>query len=114
MRTLDEIIGTSEDLAVLQMCARAVIIFALAYALLRVSGRRSFGLHSPLDNIITILLGAILSRAVVGASPFGAVIGASFTIVLLHRILSWFTTRFPRAGNLIDGKKYCFMMRKNF
>jgi len=105
MQGFDEVIGTSEDLTAIQMSTRALIIFMLAYALLRISGRRSFRLHSPLDNIITILLGAVLSRAVVGASPFGPVVAASLTIVLLHRVLAWLNSSFPKTSRFFDGQK---------
>lgn len=105
MQGFDALIGTSEELTAIQMSSRALIIFMLAYALLRISGRRSFRLHSPLDNVITILLGAVLSRAVVGASPFVPVVAASSTIVLLHRVLAWVTSIFPGTGRLFSGQK---------
>jgi len=59
------------------MCRLAAVVFILAYLLICVSGRRSFALRSPLDNIIVILLGAVFSRAVVGASPFLPAMAAS-------------------------------------
>jgi len=52
------------------MAARSVVVFVITLLLLRISGRRSFGLRTPLDNIISIILAAVLSRAIVGASPF--------------------------------------------
>lgn len=87
------------------MSSRGVLIVLISLVLVRISGRRSFGLHTPLDNIITISLGAVLSRAVVGASPFIPVIVCCFIIVLLHRLLGWAVSRYPRIGSIIEGDK---------
>jgi uncharacterized membrane protein YcaP (DUF421 family) len=73
--------------------------------LLRISGRRSFGLRTPLDNIIALQLGAILSRAVVGVSPFVPVIGACFVIVLLHRSMAWLVVHNEKISTLLQGDK---------
>jgi len=97
--------GDGKDLSVLQMSLRAMLVFVIALVLIRVSGRRSFGLHAPLDNIIVILLGAILSRAVVGASPFGPVIGATVIIVVMHRLFGLVISRHSRLARGIEGEK---------
>jgi len=86
MELLLKIFGESKDLNALQMSSRGVVIFIIAFLLIRISGRRSFGVRTPLDNIITISLGAIMSRAVVGASAFVPVIVCCFVIVFLHRV----------------------------
>ena len=105
METLIDIFGEGKDLNTLQMTARGVITFFIALILIRISGRRSFGLHMPLDNIITIMLGAILSRAVVGASDFLAVITSCTAIVLIHRALAWLVVHNPKISKIIEGEK---------
>jgi uncharacterized membrane protein YcaP (DUF421 family) len=100
-----QLFGQDKDLTALQMSMRGITVFILALVLIRISGRRSFGLHTPLDNIITILLGAVLSRAVVGASPFIPVITCCLLIVLLHRLLGALVSRNEKVGNIIEGKK---------
>ncbi|MDJ1493753.1 hypothetical protein QNI19_12500 [Cytophagaceae bacterium DM2B3-1] len=99
------VFGEGKDLSVVQMSCRAIIVFLIAYGLIRVSGRRSFAIHTPVDNIVVILLGAILSRAVVGASPFIPVVCASLTLVLLHRIFGWFMAHNTRLGRWIESRK---------
>ena len=105
MNLLIKIFGQGKDLDIHQMVCRALLVFLLALVLIRISGRRSFGIRSPLDNIILILLGATLSRAIVGASPFVPVIIACFSIVLLHRLLGYFISRSQYMGHLIEGRK---------
>ena len=102
---LTTLFGEGKDLNALQMSDRGIVIFVVALILIRISGRRSFGLHTPLDNIISISLGAIMSRAVVGASDFVPVVVCCFVIVLLHRLVGWLIARHPAFGRFIEGNK---------
>lgn len=85
------------------MAARAVIVFLAALLLIRVSGRRSFGQHSAFDICITVLLGAVLSRAVVGASPFLATLGSAAVLVAMHRLIAWCGVRSSPFERLVSG-----------
>jgi len=102
---LIKIFGEGKDLDVLQMSCRGIVIFFISLVLIRVSGRRSFGLRTPLDNIITISLGAILSRAVVGASPFLPVVVTCFAVVALHRLFGWLIVKSRKFSNIVEGEK---------
>lgn len=105
MNILQELWGSGTSLNALQMTCRGITVFILALVLIRLSGRRSFGIGSPLDNIIVILLGAVLSRAVVGASPFISVTITCTAIVLLHRLFCWYKVKSSRFSHLVEGKK---------
>lgn len=103
MDAVELIFGQGKDLTALQMCARAVLVFHLTLAIMRLSGRRSFGQRSAFDNVVAMLLGAIISRAVVGASPFGPTMAAAVVIVALHRVLAWAAVAAPALDRLING-----------
>ncbi len=105
MQLLHEIFGSGKELTVLQMTARTIVVFIIALILIRVSGRRSFGLRTPLDNIITIVLGAVLSRAIVGASGFLPVIASCTVLVIVHRLLAYAMVHHPGFSRLISGEK---------
>lgn len=100
-----KIFGEGKNLNALQMSSRGIVIFFLALMLIRISGRRSFGLRTPLDNIIIILLGAIMSRAVVGASAFIPVIVCCLVIVILHRTISYLIINNKKVSGWIEGDK---------
>jgi len=114
MELLTNLFGEGRNLDTLQMSSRGVAVFLIAFVLIRISGRRSFGLRMPLDNIITILLGAILSRAVVGVSPFIPVIISCFVIVLLHRGFSWLIMHSPKFSRIAGGSKIALFENGNF
>lgn len=98
----------------LQMGLRAIVIFFITLVLIRIAGRRSFGLHTPFDNIIAILLGAILSRAVVGASAFIPTTFACLIIALLHRIIGSLMVFFPKIENFAEGNKILLFQNGRF
>ena len=105
MHLLYQIFGAGKDLGALQMVCRAIIVFIIALILIRISGRRSFGLHTPLDNVITIILGAVLSRAIVGASDFLPVVSACTILVVIHRIFARVMVHYPGFARLREGEK---------
>ena len=97
--------GEGSNLEIWQMAARAVVIFGLTLLLIRASGRRSFGQKSPFDACATVLLGAVLSRAVVGASPFWATFFAALALALLHRLLALACLRWRQVEDLVSGRE---------
>jgi len=105
MELIKQIFGEGKDLSALQMGCRGIVVFVIALVLIRISGRRSFGIRTALDNIISISLGAILSRAVVGASDFVSVVVTCLVIVLMHRLFGWFIANSKRFGRVMEGDK---------
>ena len=96
----------SHTITALQMMTRAILVFFVALGLLRVSGKRTFGGNTAFDMVIKIMLGAVLSRAVVAASPFGGTLLAGLVLVLLHRLLAWAAFHSPLVGRLVKGEAH--------
>lgn len=105
METIIQLFGEGENQTALQMSLRGAVIFVITLLLLRIAGRRSFGMKSPFDNIIVILLGAVLSRAVVGASEFVPTVACATTIAVLHRLGTWLGALNLGFSALIKGQK---------
>lgn len=96
--------ATALTLTASQICWRTGVVFLIAIALLRISGRRTFASNSGLEMVVKFMLGAILSRAIAGDSPFGVIIAAAVTLVVLHRLLAYATYFFPALGRLLKGE----------
>jgi uncharacterized membrane protein YcaP (DUF421 family) len=98
--------GEGRDLDCLQMATRAFATFFVALALVRLSGRRSFARRSAFDNIIVIILGAVLSRPIYGASPFWPVVAGSTVLAVVHRLIGVAAARSALVEHLAKGKSY--------
>lgn len=105
MGLIDVLFGNGDQLSALQMSLRAAVVSLLTLAMIRVAGRRSLGQQRPFDACITVLLGSVLSRAVVGASPFWPTMAAGAALVLLHRLVAMASLRWRWFETLISGDK---------
>ena len=103
MSLINTLLGIGPDLNSLQMSVRAIIIFFCAIVMIRYSGMRIFGIKSAFDICITIMLGAVLARAVVGASPFIPTIIASSMLVIIHKLLAMASMKNHWIGYLVKG-----------
>lgn len=103
MHLIYTLFGEGKDLNSLQMACRAAVTFFLTLALIRIAGIRTFGKKTPFDNVITIMLGSIFSRVVVGASAFIPTTLACLVFVLIHRLLAWISLYNDTVGRWIKG-----------
>src|ERR1700741_3703785 len=105
MKWIHILFGHGSELDTLQMTVRGIVIFALTLVMIRLAGQRTFGKRSPVENVVFIMLGAVLSRAVVGASPFIPIVVSFFAIVLIHRLRVHISFKIDMIGQLIKGDK---------
>src|SRR5947208_6895714 len=96
--------GEGEYLNPLQMSVRAFVMFLIALLFIRLSGKRAFAKKSPFDNVIVIMLGAVLARGVVGASPFFSTVAAAAMMMIIHRILAWSSVKSKIVNTLLKGE----------
>jgi len=105
MNWIDTFFGHGTDLDMLQMSSRAILVFFISLILIRIAGVRTFGKRSAFDNVVVILLGSVLSRTVVGASPFIPTTAGCLVFVLVHWLLARLSFRHDWIGRLVKGEK---------
>ena len=102
---IDTVFGIRGEIDAAQMAARAFVMFFIALVLVRIAGMRAFGHKSAFDTIVVIVLGALLSRPIVGASAFWPTVASAAVLVVVHRILALIGVRFPRVDRVIKGSE---------
>jgi uncharacterized membrane protein YcaP (DUF421 family) len=100
---VETLFGHGKDLDALQVCMRAAVLFVAALVLIRIAGMRAFGRKSSFDSTITIMLGAVLSRPVVGASPFWPTLAGCAVLVVLHRLVGMATAHSRALERVVKG-----------
>jgi uncharacterized membrane protein YcaP (DUF421 family) len=100
---IETLFGEGNDLTALQMSLRALVLFFVTLVLVRIGGMRAFGRKSSFDTIIIVSLGAVISRAIYGASPAVPIVAASLVLVIVHRVVAIAASRFPRFERIIKG-----------
>jgi uncharacterized membrane protein YcaP (DUF421 family) len=96
--------GEGKDINTFHTVTRSIAMFFVALVLLRIGGLRILGKKSAFDEVIAIMLGAILSRGIVGASSFGSVTAAGAAMVILHRLVAWVSSKSKIVANASMGE----------
>jgi uncharacterized membrane protein YcaP (DUF421 family) len=105
MEIIDTLFGEGRELNSLQMSCRGFVMFFITLILIRIAGMRSFGSKSAFDVIIAIMLGALLSRAITGASPAIPVILSGLTMAVIHRLLGILSLKSSFLSHLVKSKE---------
>lgn len=86
------------------MLIRTLIMYFITLILIRIGGLRIIGKKSGFDMVIIIMLGAVLSRGLVGASSFPLSVMAGTVMVLINRLLAWMSIENPFLNYLFKGR----------
>jgi uncharacterized membrane protein YcaP (DUF421 family) len=103
MVMLQAVFGVQNHLSLWQECARAVVIFFYAWAMLRLSGRRTFAHWSALDIVVSFIIGSALGRVLTGSAPFAGTLAAVAVIVALHVLIARAMAGSRRLARLVEG-----------
>lgn len=104
MILLNDLLGLdAKDLEWYQMLVRTFIVFVAALVFIRLSGMRTFGTSSAFDIVVSITLGAILSRCIMGHYPFFAGLLTAGFLGILHRLVAWLASRSSFFRKLTEG-----------
>jgi uncharacterized membrane protein YcaP (DUF421 family) len=103
MDFLTEWWGFKDNISPGEVAVRAAAMFVIILALLRFTGMRSFSKGSVFDNVVIILLGSVLARGVVGATPFFSALAGGIALLIIHKIISRLTFYNKWAGRHLKG-----------
>jgi uncharacterized membrane protein YcaP (DUF421 family) len=92
-----------EEIKVMQMALRAVIVYVVTVAIVRLGKKRFMGGSTAFDVILGIMLGSIVSRAITGNAPFFGALAASVVLLAMHWLFSSIALRFHGFGWAIKG-----------
>ncbi|MFT3781171.1 MAG: DUF421 domain-containing protein [Nibricoccus sp.] len=92
-----------EQLTLLQMSLRAVVLFFAALVMLRLAHKRFFARRNTIDVLLTFVIASTLSRAINGSAAYFPTIGLGFILVFLHRLFTWLCKRFSGFEQLVKG-----------
>jgi uncharacterized membrane protein YcaP (DUF421 family) len=92
-----------KDLTALQLSLRGIVILFSALILVRIGAKRALARKTPLDMILIVIVGSLLSRSINGSGPLFGTIAASFVLVVLHRLLEFLAYVWHPLGVAMKG-----------
>ncbi|KTC71724.1 hypothetical protein Lbir_1579 [Legionella birminghamensis] len=98
----------NEDQAYLYMIIRATILFLISTIILRYGNRR-FNLQTSFDYLLLIILGGLISRGINGSANLLSTLVATFSLIILHRIIAMLTLRFETCEHILKGRCYLLL-----
>src|SRR5438132_14295556 len=101
---MDAMLGLGRDAAALtftQISLRGVIVFVSALVVVRCGDRRFLSQKTAFDAVLGFILASMLARAVNGTAVFFPTLGGGFVLVMLHRVLAYWSRRSHAFGFLI-------------
>lgn len=107
--SVQQIFGSNEPdqpLVLGQILARSAAVYLGGLILVRLGKSRLLSKATPLDVMLVILLGSLLSRGITGAASLSGTLVASVTLVSLHYLMTWATCECHWLGNLLKGRAH--------
>ncbi len=95
-----------QDLTVWRVVLRACLIYSVGIFLVRLGGKRFVGKFSAFDIIMAIMIGSILSRAIVTGDDFIPHVAAAFVLTAMHSLIAHISFRWDWFGTLVKGKPH--------
>jgi uncharacterized membrane protein YcaP (DUF421 family) len=95
--------GKANELTLLHISVRALFIFIIGLALVRIGDRRSLSEKTAFDAIFIVLIGSMLSRAINGTAPFFTTVAAGVVLMVIHRACAFGACKSHAFGKLLKG-----------
>src|SRR3954466_13731189 len=102
---LTEFFGVNEHISILAITVRSIIMFLVTFVMIRLTGMRQFRKNSPFDMVIVFLIGGVLSRGVVGATPLIATLVSGLALILLQKLFYGLSFKSRAVEKLMKGER---------
>jgi uncharacterized membrane protein YcaP (DUF421 family) len=86
-----------------QMMARAALVFLFGLTIIRLFGRTAFGMQTPVDIVLAVVIGSNLSRTLTGNAPFVPTLAGTLALVILFWLFRHFAARSQVFSRLVKG-----------
>ena len=104
--SFSDLLGAGKEASALgvgEMALRALIIYLVTLAIVRLGKKRFMGSGTAFDMIVGIILGSMASRALTGNAPMVPTMTAAAVLVALHWLFSGIALRSKAFGTLMKG-----------
>jgi uncharacterized membrane protein YcaP (DUF421 family) len=92
------------SLTFLQISLRGVVVFVATLVIVRCGDRRFLSQKTAFDAVLGFILASMLARTVNGTAAFFPTLGGGLVLVVLHRVLAYWSRRSHAFGVLIKGR----------
>src|SRR4029450_11009681 len=92
------------SLTFLQISLRGVVVFVATLVIVRCGDRRFLSQKTAFDAVLGFIRAAVLAAAVNGTAAFFPTLGGGFVLVVLHRVLAYWSRRSHAVGLMIKGR----------
>ncbi len=96
------------------MVFRGIVIYFFAIFIIRLGGKRILSRFGTFDVVISIIIGAILAKAIVGSAKFIPTLITSCILVVLHFFISKMTLYYHPLGHQVKGNPHLLYEKGNF
>jgi uncharacterized membrane protein YcaP (DUF421 family) len=105
MESFNQLFGLpGQELHLYQMLLRALVVYFVALAFIRVAGLRTLGTQNAFDKLTLLMMGAILGRSIVASDqPFVESLVVVLLVMILRRLLALMTYKSRTMGMLFKG-----------
>jgi uncharacterized membrane protein YcaP (DUF421 family) len=102
----DDYFGINESIEVIEIIVRSILMFLITFVMIRVAGMRQFRQNSPFDMVIAFLVGGVLSRGVVGATPFFSAVAGALGLIILQKLLYMLLFHNRKLEKMMKGQPF--------
>jgi uncharacterized membrane protein YcaP (DUF421 family) len=102
------LLGLERDVAdvnAAQMALRAVIVYGVTLAIVRLGSKRLLSKATAFDFIVAIMLGSVMSRAINGSAPFVPTLVAGTLLLGIHWLFARLAFKTSWFGQIVKGQR---------